>query len=162
MATLVAVRAVHAGKRGHMPTILVIDDEPTVRDVVHDILRDEGYHVVSACHGKDGLGVLRTVAVDLILCDLMMPVMAGDAFAATLHADPRYQDIPLIIMSAAPKALPLAPGTYTAVLEKPWTILALLTTITTALGQPSQSAVRNSAAIPPHGLIPPDGPVPSA
>lgn len=116
-----------------MPTILVIDDELLVREVVHDILRDEGFQVVSAAHGKDGLGVLRIVAVDLILCDLMMPVMAGDVFAATLHADPRYQHIPLLITSAAPKAIPLAAGTYTGVLEKPWTIPHLLTTIASAL-----------------------------
>lgn len=117
-----------------MPTILVIDDEPLIRDVVRDILRDEGYFVVSAGHGRDALRVLSTVAVDLILCDLMMPVMAGDVFATALRADPRYQAIPLLIMTANPKSLSLPGGAYTAVLEKPWTILHLLTSITAALG----------------------------
>jgi CheY-like chemotaxis protein len=122
-----------------MPTILVIDDERLIRDVVRDILRDEGYHVVSAAHGQAGLGVLKVVAVDLILCDLMMPVMAGDSFAANLHADLRYLHIPLVIMSATPKALVLARGTYTAMIEKPWTILHLLATITTALETAARS-----------------------
>ena len=143
-----------------MPTILVIDDEPLVREVVRDILRDEGYQVVSASHGKDGLGVLRTVAVDLILCDLMMPVMAGDVFAATLYADPRYQHIPLLIMSAAPKAIPLAPGTYTGVIEKPWTIPHLLHSINTALGARTYGPTDE----PPTSFLVGDanGPIPAA
>jgi CheY-like chemotaxis protein len=122
-----------------MPTILVIDDERRIQDVVRDILRDEGYHVVSAAHGLDGLGVLKVVAVDLILCDLMMPVMAGDIFAANLHADLRYLHIPLVMMSATPKALVLARATYTAMIEKPWTILHLLATITTTLETAARS-----------------------
>ena len=143
-----------------MATILVIDDEPLVREVVRDILRDEGYHVVSASHGQEGLGMLRTVAVDLILCDLMMPVMAGDVFAATLHADLRYQDLPLLIMSAAPKAIPLAPGTYTGVIEKPWTIPHLLHHISRALETRSPEIAPGS---PSDRLLDrPAGPIPTA
>jgi CheY-like chemotaxis protein len=125
-------------------------------------LRDEGYHVLSAAHGRDGLGVLKVVAVDLILCDLMMPVMAGDVFAATLHADPRYQHIPLLMMSAAPTAMPLAPGTYTAVIEKPWTIPQLLTTIATALAPTHAASVPAMPAQPGSVGGAPDGPITAA
>jgi CheY-like chemotaxis protein len=142
-----------------MATIFVIDDEPAVRQVVHDILTDEGHHVISAIHGEDALAQLKTVVVDLILCDVMMPTMAGDVLAATLHADPRYTTIPLIMMSAALDRTRLPVGTYTAVLEKPWTIPQLLTTIATAL-VPNHTA--NAPVVPPTPEPPfgaPDGPI---
>src|SRR5688500_17755008 len=89
---------------------------------------------------------LKTVVVDAILCDLMMPVMAGDVLATTLHADPRYAAIPLIMMSAALDRTRLPAGMYTAVIEKPWTIPQLLTTIATALA-PTHAA--SAPAMPP-------------
>jgi CheY-like chemotaxis protein len=109
-----------------MPTILVIDDEPTVRNLLYDILVDEGYHVVRASDGVEGLVCLRTVVVDLILCDIMMPHMDGNAFAARLRAEARYDHLPLVMMSAAANKNILPTEMYTAFLEKPFTIPALL------------------------------------
>lgn len=109
-----------------MPTILVIDDEPTVRNLLYDILVDEGYHVVRASDGAEGLVCLRTVVVDLILCDIMMPNMDGNAFATRLRADARYDHVPLVMMSAAAEQNILPREMYAAFLAKPFTIPALL------------------------------------
>jgi CheY-like chemotaxis protein len=144
-----------------MTTILVIDDEPTVRAVVHDVLVDEGYTVITAANGADALERLKTVVVDLILCDQMMPVMPGEAFAQALRADPRYQALPLILMSAVATASIQSRSLYTAVVEKPWTIDGLLRAITAALGPSAAVTAPWAATIMPDGLAP-DGPVSAA
>jgi two-component system, OmpR family, response regulator VicR len=145
-----------------MTTILVIDDEPTVRAVVHDVLVDEGYTVITAANGADALERLKTVVVDLILCDQMMPVMPGEAFAQALRAEPRYQALPLILMSAVSTASIQSRSLYTAVVEKPWTIDGLLRAITAALGRSAGvTAPWSAAALMPDGLAP-DGPVSAA
>jgi len=112
-----------------MATILVIDDEPTVRNLLYDILTDEGYHVVRTSDGAEGLVCLRTIIVDLILCDIMMPHMDGNAFATRLRADSRYDRLPLVMMSAASCQNTLPPSMYAAFLEKPFTIPALLSVL---------------------------------
>ena len=109
-----------------MATILVIDDEPTVRNLLYDILTDEGYHVVRTGDGVEGFVCLKTIVVDLILCDIMMPHMDGITFATRLRADQRYSRLPLVMMSAAASQNTLAPEVYSAFIEKPFTIPALL------------------------------------
>jgi CheY-like chemotaxis protein len=112
-----------------MATILVIDDEPTVRNLLYDILTDEGHHVVRTGDGVEGFVCLKTIVVDLILCDIMMPNMDGITFATRLRADPRYGRLPLVMMSAAACQNTLAAEMYTAFLEKPFTIPALLSAL---------------------------------
>lgn len=62
-----------------MKTILVIDDEVSLVQVMRLVLRDEGYEVLTAWNGQDGLTVLVGHPVDLIICDVMMPIMSGPA-----------------------------------------------------------------------------------
>ena len=61
-------------------------------------LQDEGYEVRSAAHGEEGLAILCEWRPDVIVLDLMMPVMDGETFRQ--HQDPSTLDIPLIILSA--------------------------------------------------------------
>lgn len=125
-----------------MATILVIDDEPTVRNLLYDILTDEGYHVVRTADGIEGLVCLKTIVVDLILCDIMMPLMDGNAFATRLRADDRYDHLPLVMMSAAASQNTLPPALYTAFLEKPFTIPALLDLLDRIAADPAASGLR--------------------
>ena len=81
-------------------TILVIEDEDYVLEMIVFALEQEGYDVKTATNGKEGLALLRKKAVDLIICDIMMPVMDGYAFADTLKADPELMRIPIIFLSA--------------------------------------------------------------
>jgi CheY-like chemotaxis protein len=59
------------------PTVLVVDDEEVVRDLVSRMLRRAGYHVLCAVHGSDGLRRLRAEEVDVLITDMLMPEMNG-------------------------------------------------------------------------------------
>jgi two-component system nitrogen regulation response regulator NtrX len=60
-----------------MERILIIDDEPSVRDVLKDILSDEGYEVLEAPDGIEGLRMMKTEPVDLVFLDIWLPRMGG-------------------------------------------------------------------------------------
>lgn len=82
-------------------TILLVDDDPAILDAVTDFLTEEGFKVVSAMNGAEGLSVLRAgLAADAILLDVMMPLMDGWDFRATQLADPALRDIPIVVISA--------------------------------------------------------------
>jgi CheY-like chemotaxis protein len=65
------------------------------------LLESEGFQVQTATNGKEALTSLSKSRPDVILLDLMMPVMSGDEFREHQLADPRYRDVPVICMSAA-------------------------------------------------------------
>jgi CheY-like chemotaxis protein len=81
--------------------VLVVDDDKDIRDLLSDALEAEGYEAVSARHGAEALERLRHLRPDLILLDLMMPVMDGLAFLAAKSRDPALSGIPVIAMTAA-------------------------------------------------------------
>lgn len=82
--------------------ILIVDDEPGVRDSLRDVLEDEGYTVVEAANGREALEYLQAHARPcLVLLDLMMPVMNGFDFLAAVQADTALASLPFVIISAA-------------------------------------------------------------
>jgi CheY-like chemotaxis protein len=87
--------------RARRYTVLVVDDERLIRDVLGELLRDAGYEVANAENGRVALAVLETRLVDVILLDLMMPVMDGFAFRARQLEDPGLAHIPVIVLSAS-------------------------------------------------------------
>jgi CheY-like chemotaxis protein len=90
-----------------MATVLVVEDEPDIREAIAEALDAEGYAVRVAVHGKDALEGLRgSSVVDVVVLDMMMPVMDGWAFLAEKVADPALARIPVIVTSAAPQKLP--------------------------------------------------------
>ncbi len=82
--------------------ILVVEDNDTVRQMLTEVLEDEGYQVVAAAHGREALILLQTsdVLPRVILLDLDMPVMNGWQFLATQHQDAALEHLPVIIISA--------------------------------------------------------------
>ncbi len=108
------------GPERRRPTILVIDDEQAILDMLEEILQDEGYTVLLAEDGQVGLERTLDVQPDLILSDLMMPVMDGRTFCRHLRAESHTVQIPLILMSAAYR--PHADDAFDAVLAKPFDI----------------------------------------
>lgn len=83
--------------------ILVVDDDAGIRDSLADLLDDEGYQVVTASDGRDGLAKLRQLNASrpcVILLDLMMPVMNGPQFYAEQQRDPQLASIPVVVISA--------------------------------------------------------------
>jgi CheY-like chemotaxis protein len=84
--------------------VLVVDDDPSVRDVVGDVLELLGCAVHTAANGKEALEQVALTRPDLILLDYMMPVMDGKACGLELRRQPEYTGLPIILMSAAPDA----------------------------------------------------------
>jgi len=83
-----------------MTKILVIDDETALRENIEEILTLHDYDVVTARNGFAAIEVLKTFDPDLILCDIMMPEMNGYEFIKHLRADTKYNDLPLIFLTA--------------------------------------------------------------
>lgn len=82
-------------------TILVVEDEQPVQQLVADLLADEGYRVLVAGDGAQGLALAHAEAPDLVLTDLMMPVMNGVELIRRLRAHERTRQVPIVVMSAA-------------------------------------------------------------
>jgi CheY-like chemotaxis protein len=104
--------------------ILVADDEPHIRKLVTFTLKTKGYEVLEAADGGEALEAARTGAPDLILLDVMMPVMTGYDVLDRLKADPATADIPVIILSAKSQAAEVQEGLARGALEyisKPFT-----------------------------------------
>ena len=80
-------------------TVLVIDDEPAVRDLMQRFLTKEGFRVVTAGGGEEGLRRARELAPDAVTLDVMMPGMDGWAVLTALKADPETADIPVVMLT---------------------------------------------------------------
>ena len=107
-------------------TVLVVDDNEGVRELVGDILEDEGFAVVKAHNGQVGLDVLAERAdIDLVLLDVWMPILDGEEFLRVYAGD-----VPIIVMSASVDAAELA-GRTQAVghFTKPFDIDKMLGTV---------------------------------
>jgi CheY-like chemotaxis protein len=84
-----------------MPQILVVEDDDAIRGLVSDVLRDDGYQVQEAANGLEALEVLRTQRPDLIVLDLMMPVMDGWAFVEECRSSSACENVPIVVTSAS-------------------------------------------------------------
>jgi CheY-like chemotaxis protein len=82
--------------------ILVVDDDPSIRDVVGDFLELLGCRVQTATNGQEALEHVSRGPLDLVLLDYMMPVMNGRTFGLELRKEPRHARLPIVLMSASP------------------------------------------------------------
>jgi CheY-like chemotaxis protein len=111
-------------------TIVLIEDDDGIRDSMATLLEDEGYVVVQAANGADGLERIRAAdELCLVLLDLWMPVMNGWQLLAELRADVRLARIPVVVISAAGEQPP--PGGAAAFLRKPVRLDVLLDAVMT-------------------------------
>jgi CheY-like chemotaxis protein len=88
------------------PTVLVVDDDPEFRAVVGEVLAAEGCSVYEAANGREALDLLRDLLPDLILLDLMMPVMNGWDLYAELQRDARFSKTEIAVLSAVSRLRP--------------------------------------------------------
>jgi len=86
------------GRHAH---VIVVDDEPSIREICADVLSSEGYQVSTAKNGREAVEIVAQEPVDLVLMDIMMPVMDGLAACKAIKADERTRHVPVVIMSAA-------------------------------------------------------------
>lgn len=123
-----------------MTHILVIDDETAITDLLVGFLTDEGYQILTAGNGKEGLEWLARQHIDLVLCDIMMPVMDGRAFCRAVSSDPRFQHVPIVLMSAVREMLVGDECSYAAFISKPFDLDRVLATIQQLLSPPLDAA----------------------
>lgn len=118
-----------------MKRILVVEDDPAIRRLATDLLKDEGYEVCTAATGAEGLDViedLRPTLPDLTVLDLMMPVMDGPTFHARLPEDARR--VPLLVLSGSRAALDTATRLGADILVKPFDLDDLVARVARAVG----------------------------
>ena len=119
------------------PSILVVDDDPDILEALSEILEAEGFAIRQARNGLEALGELAPEPPQLILLDLMMPVMDGWEFAARIRRRADWARIPVIVLSAdrniGGKARDLGALGY---LAKPFELQDLLHLVQASLGAP--------------------------
>ena len=111
-----------------MSTIVVVDDELDIAEALEALLEDEGYRVFTASNGREGLELVRRMDPDLVLVDMMMPVMGGLEMVARLgEATPRGPAV--VMMSAARPQLDPDERPWDVFLPKPFSAKVLLDTV---------------------------------
>lgn len=83
------------------PLILLVEDEPGLAKLMTFMLEDEGFEVMVAANGREGLKLLAQQRPELIITDFMMPEMNGAELIRSIRADAAFDAIPILLMSAA-------------------------------------------------------------
>jgi len=121
-----------------MQTVLVVDDEFGVAEVLQSILEDEGYRVVTAINGKQALARLSEFTPDLIMLDYMMPIMDGTQTLTAIRNEPAFARIPIIMMSSLEEVSVRETCTgYNTFLRKPFRAMAVVKLVEQLLAQAS-------------------------
>ncbi len=116
--------------------ILVVEDEPSIAEIIRTLLEEQGYRVLDAYNGQEALNLLDKLEEppDLILTDMMMPHIDGREMLRRLQVNPAYATIPIIIMSAATVVNSLVNIRYNFFLQKPFDIDTLLNNVNKIIG----------------------------
>ncbi|HUS13674.1 MAG TPA: response regulator [Chloroflexia bacterium] len=117
------------------PYVLVVDDDEAVRLLLLNLLDDEGYLARGAGDAYEAMDQVATDSPALLLLDLMMPGVSGVEFLARLRRDPRWADLPVILLSAHPRLREIAQDLRVVVaLAKPFDVALLLDHVALILG----------------------------
>ncbi|HBE17910.1 MAG TPA: response regulator [Cyanobacteria bacterium UBA11149] len=115
-----------------MSQILVIEDEKNIRENILEILENEGFDAIAAENGSIGLHLAQEKLPDLILCDILMPVLDGYGVLTALRSQSQTATIPFMFLSAKTAKIDLLQGMKlgaNAYLTKPFTLDELLIAI---------------------------------
>lgn len=111
-------------------TIVVVDDERSVRALIRLLLEQAGHQVIEAANGEAGLTAVANCNAVLVVTDMMMPVMGGREMIARLRADERTASIPIVVISAEANISTLRAD---AAISKPFSNADLTATVNTLL-----------------------------
>lgn len=117
-------------------TILVADDEPTIRELLHAVLTDEGFEVILATNGQQAIDVIGSIRPDVVLMDVMMPVLDGREAVRQIATLPDELRPPVVMMSAAMSVSQDEPH-ISIFLPKPFDLDRLVETIESLLPIPT-------------------------
>jgi CheY-like chemotaxis protein len=123
------------------PRVLLVDDEYAGAEVLALILAGEGYHVTTVPDGRQALARLDEAAPDLVVTDFMMPGMNGAELVDMIRELPKYEHVPVLMISGAPEAaLRRYQTKYQAFLRKPFGLELFLRTIRRLRGAPEEES----------------------
>lgn len=119
----------------NLGTVLIVEDEFAIADLLELVLADEGYGVLIAGNGRQGLErMAKGPLPDLVISDYMMPVLDGAGLIQAMRSSEAQRGIPYIIMSSMPEAVvrERIEG-YAAFIRKPFQLTAMVELVTTVL-----------------------------
>jgi CheY-like chemotaxis protein len=106
-----------------MRTILIVDDEWALAEVLSAILRDEGYATLIAGNGREAEALLKSERIDLVVADFLMPIMDAPELVAWIKHEPALSNLPVIVMTSLPESAVRARiPDFAAYLQKPFMI----------------------------------------
>lgn len=138
--------------------VLVVDDEPMLRDTLGQTLSAEGYVVDLAVDGETALERIRAARPDAILLDLMMPGMNGRQFLQALRDDDAYKNVPVMIMTAVHGLELSATLGASEVVEKPFNVDDLLNKVALAVYRSREAATTTPPGLPVLTMPPDEAP----
>ena len=126
-------------------TVLLVEDDPDIRDTVQDLLESEGYDVVPASHGRQALdflaGVKKHAKPALVILDMMMPLVDGRHVLEAIRNNQSLSSVPVVVMSAVAHEKPAGAAAF---LRKPFSLDTLFDAVHTLVdervGSPSLAA----------------------
>ena len=122
-----------------MKTVLVADDEFDLAGTLRAVLEGEGYTAEVCSNGQETLDRLRARKPDLLLMDVMMPLMSGYDVVKVMKQTPELNGIPVVLMSAAPARVKPTEFRWDGFLRKPFSLEAFVRTVADLIGEPDQS-----------------------
>lgn len=123
-------------------SVLVVEDDPSVRGLLQTLLQAEGYGVATASDGLAGLGKATSSHPSLVLLDLMMPDLGGARVLEEMRVDPELADIPVIVVTGQIDSVPAMRDLLGEdnVFLKPFAVADLLARVSAVTGGPGEGA----------------------
>jgi CheY-like chemotaxis protein len=119
-------------------TILVVDDEFGIGELLEALLQDDGHRVLTAMNGRHALERMAEARPDLVISDLMMPVMDGAVLLRSIRDHAEYTTIPFMLMCALPESsIADRVQGYDAFLRKPFKLMEMSGLVTDLLNRPA-------------------------
>ena len=117
-------------------TVLLVEDDPDIRDIVQDVLEAEGYDVVPASHGRQALefltGARESEKPDLVILDMMMPLVDGRHVLEAIRNNQSLSSVPVVVMSAVAHEKPVGAAAF---LRKPFSLDTLFDAVHTLVDE---------------------------
>ena len=125
-----------------MSTVLVVDDEFGIAELIVDVLADKGHRVVTAANGRQGLEALARERPSLVFLDYMMPVLDGAGMLRGMTEDASLNGIPVVMMSSIPEtSVAERCRGYSAFMRKPFRIAEVTLLTERLLADPQLSSI---------------------
>jgi CheY-like chemotaxis protein len=134
-AIIAAAAASREGPKTHMKTIVVVDDEYGLADVLASTFFDIGYIVHTAADGVQGLEIMAEHPPDLVILDFTMPLLDGPGVLSAMKGDPMLSSVPVVLISAMPESVvSMRCSGYVTFLRKPFDFDAILGAVLGSIG----------------------------